>query len=97
MYKLTREWSFLYLQSRPLVYLVMQRTGGHFHAGNLATIYYEQRQLDMAIHCYNQALICDPRFVEAYNNMVSSGSAHCSLLTVDNSFVGYLANIFYLS
>ncbi|KAM3366948.1 hypothetical protein ACQJBY_015935 [Aegilops geniculata] len=69
MYKLTREWSFLYLQSRPLVYLVMQRTGGHFHAGNLATIYYEQRQLDMAIHCYNQAILCDSRFVEAYNNM----------------------------
>lgn len=50
----------------------MQRAGGHFHAGNLATIYYEQRQLDMAIHCYNQAILCDPRFVEAYNNMVSS-------------------------
>jgi len=36
--------------------------------GNLATIYYEQGQLDMAIRCYNQAIVCDPQFVEAYNN-----------------------------
>jgi tetratricopeptide (TPR) repeat protein len=56
----------------------MQRTGGHFHAGNLATIYYEQRQLDTAIHCYRQAIVCDSRFVEAYNNMVSHAVLLCS-------------------
>jgi tetratricopeptide (TPR) repeat protein len=78
MYKLKRKWSFLYLQSKALVYLVMQRTGGHFHAGNLATIYYEQRQLDTAIHCYRQAIVCDSRFVEAYNNMVSHAVLLCS-------------------
>ena len=39
-------------------------------AGNLASIFYEQGQLDMAILHYKQAVACDPRFLEAYNNLV---------------------------
>lgn len=39
-------------------------------AGNLASIYYEQGQLDLAILHYSQAITCDPQFVEAYNNLV---------------------------
>jgi tetratricopeptide (TPR) repeat protein len=39
-------------------------------AGNLASIHYEQGQLDMAILHYKQAIACDPRFLEAYNNLV---------------------------
>lgn len=38
--------------------------------GNLASMYYEQGQLDMAILHYKQAVACDPRFLEAYNNLV---------------------------
>lgn len=41
-----------------------------FGAGNLASTYYEQGQLDLAILHYNQAIIYDSRFVEAYNNLV---------------------------
>lgn len=41
-------------------------------SGNLASTYYEQSQLDMAILHYKQAITCDPRFLEAYNNLVGS-------------------------
>ncbi|KAG6514436.1 hypothetical protein ZIOFF_024795 [Zingiber officinale] len=37
--------------------------------GNLAGIYYEQSQLDMAILHYKQAINCDSTFIEAYNNL----------------------------
>jgi protein O-GlcNAc transferase len=37
--------------------------------GNIASIYYEQGQLDLAIRHYKQALSRDPRFLEAYNNL----------------------------
>ncbi|KAG6469610.1 hypothetical protein ZIOFF_070540 [Zingiber officinale] len=36
--------------------------------GNLAGIYYEQSQLDMAILHYKQTINCDSTFIEAYNN-----------------------------
>ncbi|KAG6468677.1 hypothetical protein ZIOFF_073370 [Zingiber officinale] len=36
---------------------------------NLAGIYYEQSQLDMAILHYKQAINCDSTFIEAYNNL----------------------------
>lgn len=39
-------------------------------AGNLASTYYERGQTEMAILYYKQAISCDPRFLEAYNNMV---------------------------
>ncbi|KAG6527806.1 hypothetical protein ZIOFF_009936 [Zingiber officinale] len=42
---------------------------GYLDAGNLAGIYYEQSQLDMAILHYKQAIICDSTFIEAYNNL----------------------------
>lgn len=44
---------------------------GIFIAGNLASAYYDQGQLDLAIMHYKQALTCDSGFVEAYNNLVS--------------------------
>ncbi|KAG6475987.1 hypothetical protein ZIOFF_065221 [Zingiber officinale] len=37
--------------------------------GNLAGIYYEQSQLNMAILHYKQAINCDSTFIEAYNNL----------------------------
>lgn len=40
--------------------------------GNLASIYYDQGQLDLAIVHYKQAIACDSKFLEAYNNLVSS-------------------------
>ena len=43
-----------------------------YDAGNLASMYYEQGQLDLAILHYNQAISCDQRFLEAYNNLVGS-------------------------
>ncbi|KAG6472905.1 hypothetical protein ZIOFF_070383 [Zingiber officinale] len=42
---------------------------GYLDAGNLAGIYYEQSQLDMAILHYKQAINCDSTFIEAYNNL----------------------------
>ncbi|XP_042391737.1 probable UDP-N-acetylglucosamine--peptide N-acetylglucosaminyltransferase SEC [Zingiber officinale] len=36
---------------------------------NLAGIYYEQSQLDMAILHYKQAINCDSTFIKAYNNL----------------------------
>ncbi|KAG6492745.1 hypothetical protein ZIOFF_047710 [Zingiber officinale] len=42
---------------------------GLVDAGNLAGIYYEQSQLDMAILHYKQAINCDSTFIEAYNNL----------------------------
>ncbi|KAG6524152.1 hypothetical protein ZIOFF_014043 [Zingiber officinale] len=42
---------------------------GYLEAGNLAGIYYEQSQLDMAILHYKQAINCDSTFIEAYNNL----------------------------
>ncbi|GAB2210029.1 hypothetical protein Droror1_Dr00015279 [Drosera rotundifolia] len=38
-------------------------------AGNLATIHYEQGQLDMAILHYKRAITLDAGFFEAYNNL----------------------------
>ncbi|KAG6474338.1 hypothetical protein ZIOFF_068264 [Zingiber officinale] len=40
--------------------------------GNLASIYYEQSQLDMAILHYKQAINCDSTFIEAYNNLTTA-------------------------
>ena len=37
--------------------------------GNLASTYYERGQLDLAILHYKQAIACDQRFLEAYNNL----------------------------
>ena len=42
----------------------------HYGAGNLASTYYERGQLDLAILHYKQAIACDQRFLEAYNNLV---------------------------
>ncbi|KAG6522575.1 hypothetical protein ZIOFF_019716 [Zingiber officinale] len=42
---------------------------GYLDTGNLAGIYYEQSQLDMAILHYKQAINCDSTFIEAYNNL----------------------------
>lgn len=39
-------------------------------AGNLASVYYEQSNLDMAILNYKRAIACDAGFLEAYNNLV---------------------------
>lgn len=39
-------------------------------AGNLASVYYEQGLLDLAIVHYKQALVLDTSFLEAYNNLV---------------------------
>lgn len=41
-------------------------------AGNLASTYYDQGQPDLAILHYKQAISSDPRFLEAYNNLVGS-------------------------
>lgn len=41
-------------------------------------MYYEQGQLDMAILHYKQAVARDPRFLEAYNNLV-----HCFAVSFD--------------
>lgn len=41
-------------------------------AGNLASMYYEQGNLDMAILHYNSAISCDAGFLEAYNNLVGN-------------------------
>lgn len=40
-------------------------------SGNLASIYYEQGNLEMAINHYKQAIARDAGFLEAYNNLVS--------------------------
>jgi tetratricopeptide (TPR) repeat protein len=52
----------------------------NYVAGNLASIHYEQGQLDMAILHYKQAIACDPRFLEAYNNLVGLFSYRCNSL-----------------
>ena len=39
--------------------------------GNIASMYYEQGQLDQAILHYKQAIACDTGFIEAYNNLVT--------------------------
>ncbi|KAG6506363.1 hypothetical protein ZIOFF_031686 [Zingiber officinale] len=39
---------------------------------NLAGIYYEQSQLDMAILHYKQAINCDSTFIKAYNNLTAA-------------------------
>lgn len=43
-------------------------------AGNLASVYYEQGNLDLAIMHYKQAILLDSTFLEAYNNLVSGYS-----------------------
>ncbi|KAK6161641.1 hypothetical protein DH2020_005022 [Rehmannia glutinosa] len=40
-----------------------------FIIGNLASVYYEQSNLDMAILNYKRAIACDSGFLEAYNNL----------------------------
>jgi len=40
--------------------------------GNLASVYYEQGQMDLAIMHYKQAIMLDSSFVEAYNNLGSA-------------------------
>ncbi|KAG6501592.1 hypothetical protein ZIOFF_041475 [Zingiber officinale] len=53
--------------------------------GNLASIYYEQSQLDMAILHYKQAINCDSTFIEAYNNCSSQTAAN-GLVNTGNTF-----------
>lgn len=57
-------------------------------AGNLASTYYERGQLDLAIIHYKQAIACDGRFLEAYNNLVGhpGPSSHMCYLLVWNFF-----------
>ena len=40
-------------------------------AGNLASVHYEQNNLELAIIHYKQAILLDSTFLEAYNNLVS--------------------------
>ncbi|KAG6479564.1 hypothetical protein ZIOFF_063031 [Zingiber officinale] len=51
------------------VFIMSTMHWGYLDAGNLAGIYYEQSQLDMAIMHYKQAINCDSTFIEAYNNL----------------------------
>lgn len=56
-------------------------------AGNLASVYYEESNLDMAILNYKRAIACDPGFLEAYNNLVATifvNSADLSMLLRSN-------------
>ena len=39
-------------------------------SGNLASIYYEQGNLEMAIFHFKRAISLDSGFLEAYNNLV---------------------------
>ncbi|KAJ7973580.1 Tetratricopeptide repeat (TPR)-like superfamily protein [Quillaja saponaria] len=55
-------------------------------SGNLASTYYEQGQLDLAILHYKQAVSCDPRFLEAYNNL---GNALKDMSRVDEAIQCY--------
>lgn len=41
-------------------------------AGNLASVYYEQGNMEMAIFHYRRAITCDTEFLEAYNNLVGT-------------------------
>lgn len=43
--------------------------------GNLASIHYEQGNLEMAILNYKRAIACDSGFLEAYNNLVGPFSS----------------------
>lgn len=43
---------------------------GNQLAGNMASIFYEQGNMDMAILNYKRAIACDAGFLEAYNNLV---------------------------
>jgi tetratricopeptide (TPR) repeat protein len=76
-----------FLESRPLIMQAMNRPQeaitSYLQAirlrpdfaiahGNLASIYYEQGQLEQAIATYRNAILLEPTFVEAYNNLVSS-------------------------
>lgn len=61
-----------------------------YGAGNLASIYYEQAQVDMAVLYYKQAIACDAGFLEAYNNLVCPTSFLCGeKLYVHCSFLFY--------
>lgn len=53
-----------------------------FGAGNLASMYYEQGQLDLAIFHYKQAISCDSAFLEAYNNLVGQYTLCCTIIWV---------------
>lgn len=55
----------------PCFYIVSYEAG-NMAAGNVASTYYEQGQMDMAIMHYKQAIECDSGFLEAYNNLVGS-------------------------
>lgn len=54
-----------------MIYLIIMLFWDVGGAGNLASVYYEQGQLDVAILHYKQALAFDSGFLEAYNNLVS--------------------------
>ncbi|KAG6476476.1 hypothetical protein ZIOFF_065718 [Zingiber officinale] len=60
-----------YFHWNMLLYYVNYALGISGH-GNLAGIYYEQSQLDMAILHYKQAINCDSTFIEAYNNLTAA-------------------------
>jgi tetratricopeptide (TPR) repeat protein len=54
----------------------------------LASIYYEQGNLDMAIFHYKQAISLDSEFLEAYNNLVGHFvSYHSGFFTVNWYFL----------
>lgn len=61
---------FYNLQYSESVLITLSMLCVQLPTGNLASTYYEQGQLDMAILHYKQAVSCDPRFLEAYNNLV---------------------------
>ncbi|KAL9431544.1 hypothetical protein AB3S75_026687 [Citrus x aurantiifolia] len=57
------------VQTRPNAIAFGNLASTYYERGNLASTYYERGQADMAILYYKQAIGCDPRFLEAYNNL----------------------------
>lgn len=57
-----------------------------FSAGNMASIYYEQGQLDMAVVNYRKAITFDSGFLEAYNNLVCLPALSVVLRLITNRF-----------
>lgn len=51
------------------------------YAGNLASIFYDQGKMDMAILNYKRAIACDAGFLEAYNNLVCSSTSRSNLIS----------------
>lgn len=59
-------------------------------AGNMASTYYEQGQMNMAIVHYKRAIECDSGFLEAYNNLVGSclyGAVKLDIVTSGCNFL----------